>query len=428
VKKVTIVGGGLSGSEAAWQLAKAGYLVDLYEMRPKVKTEAHKTGDLAELVCSNSFRGASLTNAVGLLKEELRICGSLIMEAADFAALPAGGALAVDRVRFSKYITEKIKSEPLITFHDGEVVKIPEPPCIIATGPLTSKGLAEAISEKIGQSELAFYDAIAPIVYGESVNWEIVFKQSRYDKGGDDYANIPLSKDEYLKFIENIKSAEKVKPGEDLKPFEGCMPVEDMLERGDETLRYGPLKPVGLTDPRTGTRPHAVVQLRQDDKEGHLWNMVGFQTRMKFGEQVRVIRSLPGMENAEFVRMGSLHRNTFVNSPKCLNPSLELRDFKGVYLAGQITGVEGYVESTASGIAAVRHLIRGDIFPEETAIGSLCRYVSDPTRVDFQPMNISFGLMSSYFAEDKASIRDKDQRRLKTSEQAISSLRSFLAK
>jgi methylenetetrahydrofolate--tRNA-(uracil-5-)-methyltransferase len=423
---VTIVGGGLAGSEIAWQLTRKGIRVNLFEMRPKVKTEAHKTGDLAELVCSNSFRGASLTNAVGLLKEELRVCGSLIMEAADFFSLPAGGALAVDRVRFSKFITEKLRNEPLIEFHEEEVVEIPDSPCFIATGPLTSEALAKAIATKLGEGELAFYDAIAPIVYGESINWDIVFKQSRYDKGGDDYANVPLSKDEYLRFIELVKSAEKVSFGPDLKPFEGCMPIEDMVERGDDTLRYGPLKPVGLIDPRTGKRPHAVVQLRQDDKEGHLWNMVGFQTRMKFGEQKKVIRTLPGLENAEFVRMGSLHRNTFINSPKCLNPSMELRDHSGVYIAGQLTGVEGYVESTASGMAAARHFLCGDVFPEDTAIGSLCRYVSDPNRKDFQPMNISFGLMGSYFTEDKVSIRDKDERRLKTSNQALLSLKRFL--
>lgn len=423
---VTIVGGGLAGSEIAWQLSRKGIRVNLFEMRPKVKTEAHKTGDLAELVCSNSFRGASLTNAVGLLKEELRVCGSLIMEAADFCSLPAGGALAVDRVRFSKYITEKLRNEPLIEFYEEEVVEIPESPCFIATGPLTSETLAKAIASKLGEGELAFYDAIAPIVYGESINWDIVFKQSRYDKGGDDYANVPLSKEEYVRFIELVKSAEKVSFGPELKPFEGCMPIEDMVERGDDTLRYGPLKPVGLTDPRTGKRPHAVVQLRQDDQEGHLWNMVGFQTRMKYGEQLKVIRTLPGLENAEFVRMGSLHRNTFINSPRCLNPSMELRDHNRLYFAGQVTGVEGYVESTASGIAAARHFLFGDVFPEDTAIGSLCRYVSDPNRKDFQPMNISFGLMGSYFTEDKVSIRDKDERRLKTSNQALLSLRSFL--
>lgn len=425
MKKVTVVGGGLAGSEIAWQLSKAGYRVDLFEMRPKVKTEAHKTGDLAELVCSNSFRGASLTNAVGLLKEELRICGSLIMEAADFAALPAGGALAVDRNKFSKYVTEKLNNEPLIAIHEEEVEKIPESPCFIATGPLTSRKLSEHITSKIGQGELAFYDAIAPIVYGESINWRLVFKQSRYNKGGDDYANIPLSKDEYLKFIQNLREAEKLNPDPNLKPFEGCMPIEDMLQRGDETLRYGPLKPVGLVDPKTGVKPYAVVQLRQDDKEGFLWNMVGFQTRMKFSEQVRVIRSLPGMEKAEFVRLGSLHRNTFINSPKCLNPSMELRNFKGIYLAGQITGVEGYVESTASGVAAVRHFLFGDVFPSDTAIGSLCRYISDPSREDFQPMNISFGLMRSYF--ENSNIKDKEKRRLETSNQSLKTLQSFLS-
>lgn len=439
---VTIIGAGLAGSEAAWQLASRDIPVRLHEMRPQVMTKAHKTGECAELVCSNSLRGKALTNAVGLLKEELRRLDSLIMKAADHAEVPAGGALAVDRVLFSRYIDEKIRLHPLITFVTDEVTQLPqasrEHPVIVATGPLTSATLAKEIEKVTGSGSLAFFDAISPIILGESIDRSVIFSQSRYDKGGgDDYLNIPLTRDEYVAFVSAVDQGEKfggyaeveADAVDNLRPFEGCMPIEEMVARGPETLRFGPMKPVGLTDPRTGKRPYAVIQLRQDDKAGTLWSMVGFQTRLKHPEQLRIFRSLPGLSNAEFVRLGSVHRNTFIDSPKCLANTLELRKHPGLFFAGQITGVEGYVESTAGGLVAginVGRLIR-DLplltFPQETAIGALLHYVSDPDRKDFQPMNISFGLMPTYLAEASVSkkirVLSKDERRLQTSERAL---------
>lgn len=448
--KVKVIGGGLAGSEAAWQLARAGIAVDLHEMRPALMTRAHKTGELAELVCSNSFRGASLTNAVGLLKEELRQMGSLIMAVAEKTKVPAGGALAVDRVAFSNEITRRISNEPLITVHAGEIVTIPtasrNAPAVVATGPLTSERLAEELKKITGSEHLSFYDAISPIITAESLDHNQLFRQSRYNKGaatgtgaGDDYLNIPLTREQYLAFIEAVANGEKFSshdPGEleNLRPFEGCMPIEDMIERGPDTLRHGPLKPMGLVDPRTGEKPYAVIQLRQDDAAGTLWSMVGMQTRLKHGEQLRIFRSLPGLAEAEFVRLGTVHRNTFVNSPRCLSASLEFRSYPGLFLAGQVTGVEGYVESTAAGLVAginAGRLVTGCepvVFPIETAIGALLAYVSDPERKEFQPMNISFGLMPSYFAETKAARREnKEEKRLRVSTQALASLKSFAA-
>jgi methylenetetrahydrofolate--tRNA-(uracil-5-)-methyltransferase len=445
-KKCTVIGGGLSGCEASWQLAKRGIAVDLYEMRPVTTTKAHKTSDLAELVCSNSFRGAALTNAVGLLKEELKLLGSLIMEAALFSSVPAGGALAVDRVVFSKYVQEKIQSHPLITIHREEITEIPEATCdnlvILATGPLTSPSLSKSIEKLTGQERLSFFDAISPIFLKESLHLEKMFPQSRWDKGeGKDYLNIPLSKELYEKFVSDVLASEKFGGHEEvesdsiegLRPFEGCMPIEDMASRGIDTLRHGPLKPTGLTDPATGRWPYACVQLRQDDKEGELWSLVGFQTRMKHGDQMRVLRSLPGLEDAEFVRLGSVHRNSFIDSPKLLHPTLQMRSNPNLFFAGQITGVEGYVESTAGGLVAGINAARilsekdGFQFPTSTAIGGLMNYITDPSREYFQPMNVSFGIIPSYFELPNVFVNEKgkrqkvgkDERREKVSKQAL---------
>lgn len=444
---VKIIGAGLAGSEAAYQITKRGIHVEIFEMRPKQMTKAHKTGKCAELVCSNSFRGADLSNAVGLLKEELRIWDSLIMKAADFARTPAGGALAVDREKFSEYIDSNLKNNPLIKFNTQEISAIPEfnknNPLIIASGPLTSPKLSEEIKILTGSNHLSFFDAISPIIHSSSINFDVVFRQSRYDKGdGADYLNIPLNKEEYYKFVDDILKAEKFGGHEEvesdsiegIRPFEGCMPIEDMVERGPDTLRFGPLKPVGLRDPSTGSRPYAVIQLRMDNQEGTLWSMVGFQTRMKHPEQVRVFKSLRGLENAEFVRLGSVHRNTFIDSPKCLNATLAFRNKEGLFFAGQVTGTEGYVESTAGGLVAginASKLIQGkDLVTHstDTAIGSLMNYISDPAREYFQPMNISFGLMPGY-AKALEGIKKKDKKdiRYKISEKAIDTSKAYLA-
>jgi methylenetetrahydrofolate--tRNA-(uracil-5-)-methyltransferase len=439
--RVTIIGGGLAGCEAAWQIVKRGIPVQVHEMRPTVTTKAHKTGSLAELVCSNSFRGAALTNAVGLLKEELRILGSLVMEAADFARVPAGGALAVDRVLFSQYVDSKIRSHPLIEIITAEVTSIPESsrqqPVIVATGPLTSKSMARAIETMCGTQSLAFFDAISPIILGESIDQSEVFRQSRYDKGGgDDYLNLPLSKEQYYQFVDEVARGEKFGGHDEvesdyvdnIRPFEGCMPIEEMVARGPKTLAFGPLKPMGLTDPRTGRRPYAVVQLRQDDKEGSLWSMVGMQTKLKHPEQLRIFRMLPGLKEAEFVRLGSVHRNTFMDSPKCLYPNLQFRGKEGLFFAGQVTGVEGYVESTSGGLLAgmnAARMVEGRdlLVPSPyTAIGGLMHYISDSERKDFQPMNISFGLIKGYGEGIDLAGRKKapkDEKRMLTSDRAL---------
>jgi len=445
--QITIVGAGLAGSEAAWQIARRGIRVRLHEMRPAVMTKAHRTGKCAELVCSNSFRGADLSNAVGLLKEELKLLGSLVMEAALVAQVPAGGALAVDREIFSGYIDERLRSNPYIELVTGEIDQVPvstrEHPVIVATGPLTSKSLAKSIEQLTGRERLAFFDAISPIILDESIDHSKVFRQSRYGKGGgDDYLNIPLTEAEYYRFVDEIKAGEKFGGHEEvesdsienLRPFEGCMPIEEMAERGPDTLLFGPLKPVGLTDPE-GRQPYAVIQLRQDDKQGQLWSMVGMQTRLKHPEQLRIFKSLPGLENAEFVRLGSVHRNSFIESPKCLDATLEFRSRPGLFFAGQITGVEGYVESTAGGIVAgtnAARMVSGEppaVFPPETAIGSLMAYISDPDRKDFQPMNISFGLMPSYLDGEKRNEKGKKipkkDRRVIASESALKKLDAF---
>ena len=422
---VTVVGAGLAGCEAAWQLAKRGVRVRLVEMKPKKFSPAHKNPDFAELVCSNSLRGDRLQNAVGLLKEELRRVDSLILSAADETRVPAGGALAVDREGFSRKVTEAIRSCELIEVVGEEMTELPEGPAIIATGPLTSEPLAEKIAELLGEG-LYFFDAAAPIVSYESLDHSKVFRQSRYDKGGDDYLNCPMSREEYFAFRNALVEAETVqlKDFENNRVFEGCMPVEVMAARGEMTLAFGPLKPKGLTDPRTGKRPFAVVQLRQDNAEGTLFNIVGFQTHLKFPEQKRVFGMIPGLENAEFVRYGVMHRNTFLHSPGKLNANYQMIERPELFFAGQMTGVEGYVESTASGFVAgvsMARWLRGEPMPDftaMTALGALGHYISGYAGSDFQPMNISYGIITP-LAEH---IRQKQERYTALAQRALDTL------
>ncbi|MGH7863774.1 MAG: methylenetetrahydrofolate--tRNA-(uracil(54)-C(5))-methyltransferase (FADH(2)-oxidizing) TrmFO [Candidatus Binataceae bacterium] len=398
---VTVIGAGLAGSEAAWQLARRGVAVRLHEMRPARMTHAHKTALFGELVCSNSLRNESLETAVGVLKEEMRRLGSIVMAAADRSRVPAGAALAVDRDEFAGFLTHALGSSPLIEVVREEITAIPGGPAVIASGPLTSDALGEALNALIGPRNLYFYDAIAPIVTAESIDMTVAFRASRYGKGGDDYINCPMDQAEYDAFVAALRAAEKVALHQFEKPvyFEGCMPIEEMARRGVDTLAYGPMKPVGIVDPRTGRRPAAVVQLRQDDREGRLYNMVGFQTKMTYAEQRRVLRMIRGLERAEFVRLGSLHRNTFVDSPRLLRPTLALRARGDLFLAGQMIGVEGYVESAAAGLLAAinaAQLMRARpllVPPRETSLGSLVAYVTEPARREFQPMNANFGLM-----------------------------------
>ncbi len=401
--KVNVIGAGLAGCEAAWQIAKKNIDVNLYEMKPKKHSPAHKLDSFAELVCSNSLRGASLENAVGLLKEELRLGGSLIMECALQTQVPAGGALAVDREKFSTLVTEKIKNNPHINIINEEYTKIkPDEYTVIATGPLTSDGLYEEIKNFFGEGYLHFFDAAAPIVTKESIDMTKAYKKARYDKGTPDYINCPMTKEEYELFWNELVNAElaQVHGADKEVVFEGCMPVETMAKRGKDTLLFGPLKPVGLELPGTNEIPYAAIQLRQDNSEGTLYNIVGFQTHLKFGEQKRVFSMIPGLEMAEFVRYGVMHRNTFINSPKLLWPTYCTRKNEKIYFAGQITGVEGYVESTSSGFVAginIANKILGKeeiIFPKETATGALCHYISDESVTNFQPMNITFGIIS----------------------------------
>jgi methylenetetrahydrofolate--tRNA-(uracil-5-)-methyltransferase len=398
---VTVVGGGLAGCEAAWQLAGRGVPVTLLEQKPLARTPAQVSDALAELVCSNSLRGAALTNAVGLLKEELRRAGSLVMAAADLTRVPAGGAHAVDRERFSAVITRALEAHPRVRREAREVTSIPpQRPVVLATGPLTGDALAQDLARVVGAAQLAYYDAISPVVAADSVDWSQVFRASRYDKGDDDaYGNIPLDRPQYERFVAALLAADKVPPRafEEPRYFEGCLPVEVMAARGVETLRHGPMKPVGLTDPRTGRWPHAVVQLRPEDHARSAYNLVGFQTRMTYGAQATVLRSLPGMEHAEFLRFGSVHRNTFVRAPELLSPTLELRALPGVFLAGQLTGVEGYVESAACGLLCALFL-HGSLLggpprppPRETALGGLLSHLSTPQK-DFQPTNVTWAL------------------------------------
>ena len=402
MEHVTVIGAGLAGSEAAWQLAKRGIPVVLREMKPRKMTPAHHSPDFAELVCSNSLRGAGLENAVGLLKEELRRLGSLILEAADATRVEAGGALAVDRHAFSGYVTEKIRSHPGIQVVEGEVTALPEGEVLVASGPLTSDALAAHLLTLFGDSRpLNFFDAAAPLVTFESVDMDSAWFASRYDKGTADYVNCPLTEEEYQAFWEALCTAEEaeVHGFEDKNVFEGCMPVEVMARRGEDTLRYGPLKPRGLKDPRTGREPYAVVQLRKDNAAGTIYNLVGFQTHLKFGEQKRVFSMIPALKNAEYVRYGVMHRNTYLDSPRLLDRYYRLKKEPRISFAGQMTGVEGYVESTASGflvgVETARRL-RGMPpidFPQETAIGALGLYVSNGSVGNFQPMNINFGII-----------------------------------
>lgn len=400
---VVVIGAGLAGCEAAWQLAKRGIPVNLCEMKPKKMTPAHHSEYFGELVCSNSLRSDQLENAVGLLKEELRRVGSLIIDCADAHRVPAGGALAVDREQFGKAITKAILSHPLITVEEGEVSEIPEEGnVIIASGPLTSDVLADAISRRFeGSGYLHFYDAAAPLVTYESVDMEKAFFASRYDKGTKDYINCPLNQEEYLAFWRELCTAQEseVHGFEDSKVFEGCMPVEVLARRGEQTLCYGPLKPRGLKDPNTGREPFAVVQLRRDNEEGSIYNLVGFQTHLKFPEQKRVFSMIPALRDAEFLRYGVMHRNTYLNSPQLLNRYYQVKLDPRLCFAGQITGVEGYVESTASGYLAAVELAQRIMekkpidFPQETAIGALAYYISNPTVREFQPMNVNFGII-----------------------------------
>lgn len=398
---VNIIGAGLAGSEAAWQLARRGLRVRLHEMRPVRMTEAHQTGYFGELVCSNSLRNDSLETAVGVLKEEMRRLGSLVIAEADRARVPAGAALAVDRDGFARGLTETLQAHPMVEVVRAEAAAIPSGPAIIATGPLTSPALGEELNRLLGPRNLYFYDAIAPIITAESVDMNVAFMASRYGKGGEDYINCPMDQAQYEAFVAAVMAAEKIAlhPFERPVYFEGCMPIEELARRGPQTLAFGPMRPVGLADPRTGRRPYAVVQLRQDDREGRLFNIVGFQTKMTYPDQRRVLRMIPGLERAEFVRLGSLHRNTFIDSPRLLRPTLQLRTRDDLFLAGQMVGVEGYVESAAAGLLAALNVARiavGEtpvIPPRDTALGSLLAYITDESRRDFQPMNANYGLM-----------------------------------
>ena len=428
---VTVLGAGLAGSECAWQLAKRGINVKLIEMKPVKMTPAHTSPNFAELVCSNSLRSDELTNAVGLLKAEMRAMGSLIMESADANKVAAGGALAVDREGFSKYITDKLKSLPNVEVVSAEATEIPEGEVVIATGPLSSDAIAEKIAALCPDSDLHFYDAVAPIVTLESVDMDSAFFASRYDKGTADYVNCPMDKDEYLAFVEELTHAKEaeVHGFDDGGVFEGCMPVEVMARRGVDTLRYGPLKPVGLIDPRTGRENYAVVQLRRDNADGTIYNIVGFQTHLTWGEQKRVFSMIPALKNAEFVRYGVMHRNTYLNSPKLLDRYYRLRTDGRISFAGQMTGVEGYVESAASGMlvgieTAARVLGMEPVdFPQETAIGALSLYVSGGSVGDFQPMNVNFGIISPLGYRVKGK-RNKNAEISKRSLEIIESLKA----
>jgi methylenetetrahydrofolate--tRNA-(uracil-5-)-methyltransferase len=452
--RVTIIGGGLAGSEAAWQAAAAGVPVVLHEMRPERPTAVHKTDRLAELVCSNSFRGDKLDNAVGVLKEEMRRLGSLVMRAADDARVPAGAALAVDREQFSSAITEAVTAHPLIEVVRGEMPRIPAPsadPLIVATGPLTSDSLSAEIAALVGAKHLYFYDAISPIVLAESIDRSKVFRASRWnrslrgqpegqacgvDDGEGDYLNCPFTRDEYQRFYDALMAAEKapLHAFDDPRFFEGCLPIEVMAGRGVDTLRFGPMKPVGLPDPRTGREAYAVVQLRQDNLAGDHYSLVGFQTQMKWGEQARVLRLIPGLEQAEFVRFGMIHRNTYINGPTVLRPTWQTRMRDDLFFAGQISGVEGYVESAASGLiagrnaAAVARGLAASEPPRETAIGALGFYVSNANPRHYEPTNITFGIMPALTSRSGGRVpKKKGDRKLAYAERALAALDDWIA-
>jgi methylenetetrahydrofolate--tRNA-(uracil-5-)-methyltransferase len=433
-KKIIVIGAGLAGCEAAWQLAKAGLDAELWEMKPQKFTPAHKYKGFAELVCSNSLKASRINSAAGLLKEEMRRLGSLTVPCAEETAVPAGGALAVDREKFSDLVTAKIVSNPHITVKCGEISEIPDGNVIIATGPLTGGGLAENI-EKLCGGYLSFHDAAAPIVTYESLNKEKIFFAARYGRGDDDYINCPFTKEEYTVFWQELKNAESAPLHDFDKPngrdgftvYEGCMPIEVLAKRGEETMRYGAMKPVGLSDPVTGKRPYAVVQLRKENSFGTLYNIVGFQTNLKFGEQKRVFSMIPGLENAEFVRYGVMHRNSFINSPKVLNGDFSLRTRPNLFFAGQITGVEGYMESAASGIMAglnmARRLSGRDtlVLPGETMTGALARYISDESVENFQPMGANMGILPDL----DVRIRDKQDRYRVIADRALEQLKVY---
>lgn len=432
---INVVGAGLAGCEAAYALAQRGIAVRLYEMKPHQFSPAHTNPNFAELVCSNSLKAARVESAAGLLKAEMRRLGSVTLQAADISAVPAGGALAVDRGQFAEMVTAQMKSNPLITVVEGEVTAIPDGYTIIATGPLTSDNFAACIAERVKAQSLSFFDAAAPIVTAESIDMSIAFSASRYDRGEEeagDYLNCPMNKEEYETFFNALVTAEAAPLSEfdkrDFRVYEGCMPVEVMAKRGADTMRFGPLKPVGLRDPRTGHRPWAVVQLRRENRDGTLYNLVGFQTNLKFGEQQRVFSLIPGLQNAEYARYGVMHRNTFLDSPRLLDGSFRLRDSDNLWFAGQITGVEGYMESAASGIMAginAARAIKGEpplILPRETMIGALSHYISDESVVNFQPMGSSMGLLPTLDTHQ----RDKRMRYQMLSERALAALENAI--
>ena len=436
MKKIIVVGAGLAGCEASWQAANAGASVELCEMRPLRRSPAHQTDGFAELVCSNSLRGASLENAVGVLKEEMRRLGSLIMEAADATAVPAGGALAVDRTQFSDYITAHIRSHPNITVHHEEITEIPQTDdsiVIIASGPLTDGALSEEIARLLGNDSLYFYDAAAPLVSFASIDMSKAYRASRYGKGEAAYINCPMDEAQYEAFYTALTTAETAQAHDFEKEifFEGCMPVEVMASRGKDTLLYGPLKPMGLEHPETGVRPHAVVQLRQDNAEGTIYNIVGFQTRLKWGAQQRVFRMIPGLENAEFLRYGVMHRNSFINAPRHLRPTFRTQTNEALFFAGQMTGVEGYVESAASGLIAGLNAVRRAadreplVFPRETAHGALAHYITSCDPSCFQPMNINFGLLPPLEHIPRRTRKPEKKRML--AERALTALARFQA-
>jgi methylenetetrahydrofolate--tRNA-(uracil-5-)-methyltransferase len=428
MEEITIIGAGLAGCEAAWQAAKEGCQVKLYEMKPLQFSPAHQSEKLAELVCSNSLRGAGMNNAVGCLKEELRRSGSLFIEVADATAVPAGGALAVDRDEFSNYISTKIAADPNIELIREEVTKVPATgTAILTSGPLTSAKLSAELEKLTGSEHLYFYDAIAPIVEVDSINFDIAWRASRYDKGGDDYINCPMNEEQYYTFVQALVDADKVagREFEKLIHFEGCMPIEEMAVRGPQTLSFGPMKPVGLPDPKTGKIPYAVLQLRQDNRNASLFNLVGFQTRLTYPEQKRIFRTIPGLEQVSFARLGSMHRNTFINAPICLTRSLQFKAAPHIYAAGQLSGVEGYVESAACGFLAgifAASQLRGEAIPfppAETALGSLLGHLSAAEETNFQPMNINYGLFPPLQLQRKMKRAD---RRLAMAERALAAL------
>lgn len=426
---ITVIGAGLAGSEAAWQIAERGHRVILYEMRPVKRTPAHHTDQFAELVCSNSLRANALTNAVGVLKEEMRIMGSLIIRSADACSVPAGGALAVDRHEFAEQVTRSLHTHPNVEVRREEVTSLPSGICVVATGPLTSPALAEELKNLTGEGYLYFYDAAAPIIEKDSIDMSKAFLASRYGKGEAAYLNCPMTEEEFTRFYEALITAEEVPLKEFEKEiyFEGCMPVEVMAKRGKQTLLFGPMKPVGLTDPRTGEQPYAVVQLRQDNSAATLYNMVGFQTHLKWGDQQRVFRMIPGLEQAEIIRYGVMHRNTFINSPLLMLPTYQCKKRSNLLFAGQMTGVEGYVESAASGLyAGINAALLSEgrqpiVFPTETAMGSMAHYITTATPDNFQPMNANFGL----FPPLSERFRGKKEKYQKLAERAVESIQNL---